>query len=80
MSAAFAMQFAETLPDPNRSEKALPPVTYPRDRQYFAYRFDGVQYTAAEVFSDNAPAPLREHLKSMSITQGSTGKRDYCFI
>ena len=76
----FAMRLAERIPDPDRHEKALPPVEYSVEKQCFAYTFEGTRYDAAEVFSDAAPPRLREHLKSMSVTQGSTGKRDYCFI
>ena len=76
----FALQFAVEIPDPDRHEKALPPINYMRDKQFFEYTFEGSKYSAYEVFSDQAPKNLKEHLKSMSVTQGSTGKRDYCFI
>ncbi len=76
----FALQFAVNIPDADKCEKALPPINYLKDKQYFEYKFDGLFYQASEIFSDKVPEKLKEHLKSMSVTEGSTGKRDYCFI
>lgn len=80
MNTHFGMGVAERIPDQDRHEKALPPVEYVRDKQYFRYMFEGHAHLADEVFSDSAPERLKEHLKSMSVTSGSTGKRDFCFI
>ncbi len=80
MQNHFALQFAVRLAEPDRHEKALPPVFYDPETQCFKYDFNGQIFPANEIFSDHADDRIRQELKSMSLTQGSTGRRDYCWI